>query len=64
MSEDEEGVWKQQIVDSKNNLIRKSGRNDREIIKKFPQKPIIKEDVEVWSKRGYNQRLLWTNKNK
>ena len=63
MSEDEEGVWKQQIVDSKNNLIRKSGRNDREIIKKFPQKPIIKEDVEVWSKRGYNQRLLWTKTN-
>ena len=63
MSEDEEGVWKQQIVDSKNNLIRKSGRNDREIIKKFPQKPIIKEDVEVWTKRGYNKRLLWTKTN-
>ena len=63
MSEDEKGVWKQQIVDSKNNLIRKSGRNDHEIIKKFPQKPIIKEDVEVWSKRGYNQRLLWTKTN-
>ena len=32
--------------------------------KKFPQKPIIKEeDVEIWSKRGYSQRLLWTKTN-
>ena len=25
---------------------------------------LIKEDVEIWSKKGYNQRLSWTNTNK
>ena len=24
---------------------------------------LIKEDVEIWSKRGYNQRRLWTKTN-
>ena len=50
MSEDEKRWWKQQIVVSKKECYAEP-------------KNVLEEDVEIWSKRGYNQRLLWTKTN-